>query len=108
MGAAMGRGMVLVMSLWDDGALHILWLDSNQPADKPASTPGVARGPCSVDSGAPSDVRAKYADSYVSYTNMKYGEIGSTINSKPAPGPTPGPTPRPGPTPPPSPGPAGG
>ncbi len=28
MGDAMGRGMVLVLSLWDDYAARMLWLDS--------------------------------------------------------------------------------
>jgi hypothetical protein len=28
MGDAMGRGMVLVLSLWDDHAARMLWLDS--------------------------------------------------------------------------------
>ena len=31
MGAAMKRGMVLVMSLWDDHDVNMLWLDSNYP-----------------------------------------------------------------------------
>ena len=33
-GEAMGRGMVLVMSLWDDHDANMLWLDSNYPLDK--------------------------------------------------------------------------
>ena len=28
MGDAMGRGMVLVLSLWDDHSARMLWLDS--------------------------------------------------------------------------------
>lgn len=31
MGEAMKRGMVLVMSLWDDHDVNMLWLDSNYP-----------------------------------------------------------------------------
>merc|ERR1712111_57560 len=53
MGDAMKRGMVLVLSLWDDHAAHMLWLDSNYPPDGDAMQPGVARGPCSTDSGDP-------------------------------------------------------
>merc|ERR1711874_554160 len=32
MGKALGRGMVLVMSLWDDAATDMLWLDSTHQA----------------------------------------------------------------------------
>ena len=46
MGEAMDRGMVLVISLWDDYANHMLWLDSDYPPNKSPSLPGVARGPC--------------------------------------------------------------
>ncbi|ELU36377.1 glycosyl hydrolase family 7 domain-containing protein [Rhizoctonia solani AG-1 IA] len=30
-------GVVLVMSIWDDHAAHMLWLDSNYPLDRDAS-----------------------------------------------------------------------
>ena len=30
----MGRGMVLVMSLWDDHDANMLWLDSDYPLDR--------------------------------------------------------------------------
>lgn len=33
MGGALGRGMVLVMSIWDDSAANMLWLDSDYPLD---------------------------------------------------------------------------
>jgi cellulose 1,4-beta-cellobiosidase len=111
MGEAIARGMVLVLSLWDDAASQMLWLDSDSPASKPAAQPGVARGPCSTDSGKPADVRAKSPDATVKYMNVKYGDIGSTIHSKPAPNPPPSP-PAPGPSPPsppsPRPSPTGG
>jgi len=83
MGAALERGMVLVLSLWDDAQSQMLWLDSDSPLTKPATSPGVARGPCPITSGKPSDVRSKYPDADVKYMNIKYGAIGSTINSKP-------------------------
>ncbi len=51
MGDAMKNGMVLVMSLWDDHDANMLWLDSFYPPDGDHNKPGVARGPCSVDSG---------------------------------------------------------
>jgi cellulose 1,4-beta-cellobiosidase len=78
MGESLERGMVLVMSLWDDHAVHMLWLDSSYPPDKSPSAPGVTRGTCSTSSGAPDQVESQYPDAYVTYSNIKYGEIGST------------------------------
>merc|ERR1712151_1078683 len=46
MDAAMEHGMVLVLSLWDDHDVNMLWLDSNYPTDQAEAKPGVARGPC--------------------------------------------------------------
>jgi len=77
-GEAFQRGMVLVLSLWDDHDVHMLWLDSDYPTDKPATTPGISRGPCSIDSGKPDDVEKMYPNSNVIYSNIKFGTIGST------------------------------
>lgn len=103
MGKALQRGMVLVMSLWDDGTARMLWLDSVYPVG--ASGPGVERGPCDTSSGDPSDCRSKYPSSYVTYGNIKVGTIGSTTKFPPAPpSPVPPPTPpAPGPSPSPQP-----
>lgn len=46
MGGAIGRGMVLALSVWDDHAVDMLWVNSPYPTDKDAVTPGVARGTC--------------------------------------------------------------
>jgi len=78
-GEALDRGMVLVMSLWDDHAAYMLWLDSDYPLDKPNTQPGIARGPCSRDSGKPTDVERQYPDSTVKFSNIKFGDIGSTF-----------------------------
>jgi len=78
MGEALGRGVVLVMSLWDDHAVNMLWLDSDYPPDK--TGPGVARGPCPTSSGKPEDVERDHPDANVKYFNIKWGEIGSTFN----------------------------
>jgi cellulose 1,4-beta-cellobiosidase len=78
MGKAFQAGMVLVMSIWDDHTAHMLWLDSDYPLDKDASTPGVSRGECSTDSGAPEDVESANANAKVTFSNIKYGPIGST------------------------------
>jgi len=79
MGRQMEQGMVLVLSLWDDHDVHMLWLDSDFPTDKPATQPGISRGPCSTDSGKPDDVESKSPDSSVKYGNIKFGPIGSTF-----------------------------
>jgi len=102
MGESLERGVVLVMSLWDDHAVNMLWLDSDFPLNKPKTTPGVARGPCSTDSGKPTDVESNHPGSSVTYSDIKVGEIGSTFSGGPSP---PSPTP-PAPTPP-SPTPSG-
>jgi cellulose 1,4-beta-cellobiosidase len=78
MGEALKRGMVLVMSLWDDHYAHMLWLDSSYPLDKPTTDPGITRGPCDVKSGDPKDVESKQAHAHVKYYNVKWGDIGST------------------------------
>ena len=105
MGKALDRGMVLVMSLWDDHDVHMLWLDSDYPLNKSTSTPGVARGTCATSSGDPKDVETNHPDSSVTYSNIKVGEIGSTYPSGNGPSPSPPSPPSPGPSPP-SPGPS--
>ncbi len=78
MGNAMDRGMVLTMSILDDPDTYMLWLDSNFPPDKSPSIPGVARGPCDISSGRPDDLIAYHNDSAITFSNIKYGDIGST------------------------------
>lgn len=77
-GQALGNGMVLVMSLWDDHAAHMLWLDSDYPTNAPTTQPGIARGTCDITSGDPSYVEQNYPNAYVKFSNIKYGDIGST------------------------------
>ncbi|KAK1759486.1 putative glycoside hydrolase [Echria macrotheca] len=79
MGKALEKGMVLVMSLWDDHASNMLWLDSTFPVDADPSTPGKGRGTCDTSSGVPSDVESKQASDTVIYSNIKFGPIGSTF-----------------------------
>merc|ERR1712137_882118 len=82
------------MSVWDDHAANMLWLDSVYPPS--ATWAGAEREPCATDSGDPSDVETKFADAYVSFMNIKFGEIGSAGGAPspvpPSPGPTPAPT----------------
>jgi len=79
MSQSMQNGMVLVMSLWDDYEENMLWLDSQYPLNKPPSNPGVTRGPCSTTSGVPKYVESQYPNAYVKYSNIKFGDIGSTL-----------------------------
>lgn len=57
MGESLKRGMVLVLSLWDDYGSHMKWLDGVFPPDADPNAPGVAKGPCSKESGNPEDLR---------------------------------------------------
>ncbi|KAF1950176.1 exoglucanase-like protein 1 precursor [Byssothecium circinans] len=79
MAASLAKGHVLVMSLWDDHAVNMLWLDSSYPTDKDPSIPGIARGTCSTDSGKPDDVESNSPGATVIYSNIKFGPIGSTF-----------------------------
>ncbi|ORY68870.1 glycoside hydrolase family 7 protein [Pseudomassariella vexata] len=79
MGAALAKPMVLVMSLWDDHAANMLWLDSTYPVGSTAE--GAARGTCATTSGVPSDVEKNNPSASVKYSNIKFGPIGSTFNS---------------------------
>ncbi|KAF2201360.1 glycoside hydrolase [Delitschia confertaspora ATCC 74209] len=88
MGAAIGRGMVLALSVWDDHAVNMLWLDSTFPTDADPSKPGIKRGTCATTSGAPSDVETNNADSAVTYSNIKVGAIGSTFSGSGSTNPT--------------------
>jgi cellulose 1,4-beta-cellobiosidase len=78
MGTALAQGMTLVMSVWDDHAANMLWLDSTYPTDSTAI--GAARGSCATTSGVPSDVEANVPNSSVTYSNVKVGPIGSTFS----------------------------
>lgn len=78
MGESLDRGVVLVMSIWDDHAAYMLWLDSQYPVDAPPSSPGVSRGSCPTTSGKPEEVESKYRDASVTFSNIKYGELDST------------------------------
>lgn len=76
MSDSLGRGMVLVMSLWDDKAAQMHWLDSTYP--ETGGHAGDVRGPCSIDSGKPEDVEHDSPNAYVRYSNVKVGDIDST------------------------------
>ncbi|KAF2112341.1 glycoside hydrolase [Lophiotrema nucula] len=81
MGGAIGRGMVLALSVWDDHAVNMLWLDSTYPTDADATKPGIARGTCATTSGVPTDIEASQGNSQVIYSNIKIGALNSTFSS---------------------------
>ena len=66
LGETLDRGLVLVMSLWDDHAVDMLWLDSKYPAN--GTKLGTERGPV-TSSGKPEDVESQSPDATV------YGDI---------------------------------
>ena len=74
MGEALGRGMVLVFSIWDDAGGGMLWLDSTT-----GSGPGSARGPCTTTSGDAASIQANYPDAKVTFSGIKRGDLGSTF-----------------------------
>jgi cellulose 1,4-beta-cellobiosidase len=74
-------GMVLTMSIWDDHAAEMLWLDSDYPTDASTSKPGVSRGPCATSSGVPADVEAASPNASVTYSNIKFGPLNSTYTN---------------------------
>ncbi|KAF2472520.1 cellobiohydrolaseI [Lindgomyces ingoldianus] len=82
MGDALGRGMVLALSIWDDSGSYMGWLDQERyPADADAATPGVGRGPCPVTGGRPAELIKQYPDAKVVFSNIRSGEIGSTFSN---------------------------
>lgn len=77
MSNAMSKGMTLVMSVWDDHYANMLWLDSTYPTT--GTGPGFPRGTCATSSGVPADVESKSPGASVTYSNIKFGPIGSTF-----------------------------
>lgn len=82
-GRALGRGMVLVFSIWDDTGTGMLWLDGVYPTTSDPKAPGVARGACSPTSGNVTALAELYPDAAVTFSNIKVGDIGSTYKEAP-------------------------
>mmetsp|Transcript_77003 Transcript_77003/g.249498 ORF Transcript_77003/g.249498 Transcript_77003/m.249498 type:complete len:169 (-) Transcript_77003:649-1155(-) len=79
MGEALDRGMVLVLSLWDDTDVSMLWLDSAYLTNELADRPGVERGPCPGGAASePKYLRSTFPESHVTFSHIKVGTIGST------------------------------
>lgn len=74
----------MVLSLWDDVEVNILWLDSAYPFDKDESEPGVLRGECpGGEESAPTYLRNKFPDGYVIFKTVAIGESRSTQQTVP-------------------------
>jgi cellulase len=69
MGQALGRGMVLTFSIWNDASGFMNWLDSG------------SNGPCSETEGNPANILANYPDTHVVFSNIRWGDIGSTVQT---------------------------
>jgi cellulose 1,4-beta-cellobiosidase len=78
---ALGRGIVLVLSIWMDSGSGIQWLDAPYPTTANALAPGVTRGPCSATSGDTTMLTATYPNAAVTFSNIKVGELGSTFGA---------------------------
>ena len=104
MGEAMGRGMSLVLSLWDDDEVAMIWLDATDPYPPPGQKPkpGAPRGTCDQTSGEPKKIEKDHPGAWVVFANIRYGELNSTLGPPSPPGPSPTP-----PTPPTPPKPSG-
>ncbi|KAJ1461989.1 glycosyl hydrolase family 7-domain-containing protein [Pelagophyceae sp. CCMP2097] len=96
MGDQMEAGMVLVLSLWDDYAVNMAWLDATWPLGSTA--PGAARGPCAEGAGDPAIVEVEQASATVAFSKIKFGPIGSTFGDVAYPPPPQPPVPTPKPT----------
>jgi len=78
MGEALDRGVVLVVSLWDDKLTRMRWLDSYS-GNK--SKPGKSRGPCKRSAGDVDRLRNEHGGDTVSYTNFMFGELDTTYTA---------------------------
>jgi cellulose 1,4-beta-cellobiosidase len=75
MGKGMRLGMVLVIGLWDDHYVNMLWLDATYSTDGDPESLGPARGECDVMS----EVSVEVPGAQVVVSNIKFGPIGSTF-----------------------------
>ncbi|KAK3689716.1 glycoside hydrolase family 7 protein [Podospora appendiculata] len=69
MGEAIGRGMVLIFSIWADDGGFMNWLDSGNS------------GPCNATEGDPALIVKEHPEAAVTFSNIRWGEIGSTYHT---------------------------
>ncbi len=71
MGRSLARGMVLIFSIWDAPGDFMTWLDSG------------SAGPCSATQGDPKIIASNNSDAAVTFSNIRWGDIGSTFRMGP-------------------------
>ncbi|KAI0198171.1 endoglucanase EG-1 [Astrocystis sublimbata] len=69
-GETLTRGMVLTFSLWWDEGGFMQWLDGESQG----------AGPCNATEGDPKNIQKIEPHPQVTFSNMKWGEIGSTFS----------------------------
>ncbi|KAI8635192.1 carbohydrate-binding module family 1 protein [Xylariaceae sp. FL1651] len=69
MGQALGRGMVLTFAIWNDAGQFMNWLDSG------------SNGPCSATEGNPDLIMQNNPTTHVIFSNIRWGDIGSTFSN---------------------------
>jgi len=69
MGQALARGMVLVFAIWNQPDGFMAWLD------------GGDNGPCNATEGDPKNIVNTMPDTSVTFSNIKWGDIGTTFGS---------------------------
>jgi len=82
MASSLAKGHVLALSLWADFYAKMLWLDSAYPLDRDENEPGIKRGDCPRDSGDPHELIENSPDATVKFSNIKFGDIGSTFRAQ--------------------------
>jgi cellulase len=68
MGAALARGMVLIFSIWWDTGGYMNWLGTG------------SSGPCNATEGDPAVIEVIQPNPAVTFSKIKWGEIGSTYD----------------------------
>jgi cellulase len=58
--------VVLAMSIWNDPTQQMAWLDAGM------------NGPCASGSGSPSNIQSQHPDTRVVFSNIRWGDIGTT------------------------------
>ncbi|CEL59238.1 hypothetical protein RSOLAG1IB_03171 [Rhizoctonia solani AG-1 IB] len=79
---ALDSGLVLVMSISGDSSIaQTQWLDGIYPPDRSSTEAGVSRGLCQLPSGpAPSLPVEPSPSASVTFSNLRFGDIGSTYS----------------------------
>lgn len=57
------------MSIWNDAAQQMSWLDAG------------SNGPCASGQGSPSNIQSQHPDTHVVFSNIRWGDIGSTTRN---------------------------